>query len=183
MYESDLKPYPPGVNQIELKRSWYELFVDEYGRVTIKTLEGEVVMSSLTYYSSYEGVNNDWGLDNISVKLSSDSTISIMGEGPMGVLVKILLTAHNNIPNIDVNIKTHYSKNTIVRREALVATFDVKVSEVYRKNRQVDVESFDSEYWLQRQGVRFGSGYRSALIYHTPFVSSLQLDTKKICFL
>jgi hypothetical protein len=101
----------------------------------------------------------------------------------MGVLVKILLTAHNNIPNIDVNIKTHYSKNTIVRREALVATFDVKVSEVYRKNRQVDVESFDSEYWLQRQGVRFGSGYRSALIYHTPFVSSLQLDTKKICFL
>ena len=179
IHESDLEPYASGVNQIELKRSWYELFVDEYGRVTIKTIEGEVIMSNLTYYSAYEGVNDDWGLDNISLKLTSDSIISIMGEGPLDVLVRILLTIHNDIPKIDVNIKTLYSKNTIVRREALVAAFDVKVSEVYRKNRQVDVESFDSEYWLQRQGVRFGSGYRSALIYHTPFVSSLQLDTKR----
>jgi hypothetical protein len=179
MHESDFVPHPSGVNQIKLKRPWYELFVDEYGKVTIKTLEGKVIMSSLTYYSAYEGANYDWGLGNISVKLASDSTISIMGEGPLGVLVKILLTVHNDIPKIDVNIKTLYSKNMIVRREALVAGFDVKVSEVYRKNRQVDVESFDSEYWLQRQGVRFGSGYRSALIYHTPFVSSLQLDTKR----
>ncbi|MBE9510641.1 MAG: hypothetical protein IMY71_07175 [Bacteroidetes bacterium] len=179
MRESDLVPQPSGVNQIELKRSWYELFVYEDGRVTIKTLKGEVILSSLTYYSSYEGVNDDWGLDNISVMLTSDSTISIIGEGPFDVLVRILLTAHNYIPKLDVNIKTIYSKNTIVRREALVAAFDVKTSEVYRKNRQVDVESFDSEYWLQQQGLRFGSGYRSALIYHTPFVSSLQLDTKR----
>ena len=179
MHESDLKPYPSGSNQIEIKRPWYELSVDEYGRATIKTPEGEVIMSNLTYYSAYEGVSDDWGLDNISVKLTNDSIISITGEGPLDVHVGISLTVHNDIPKIEVNIKTLYGKNTIVLREALVAAFDVNVSEIYRKNRQIDIQSFDSEYWLQRQGVRFGSGLRSALIYHTPFVSSLQLDTKR----
>jgi hypothetical protein len=179
IHESDLGQYPSGTKQIELNRSWYDLFVDGYGRVTVKTLKGEVIMSNLLYYSAYEGVKENWGLNNISVKLTSDSTVLIMGEAPLDVLVKILLTVHYNIPKIDVNIKTLYSKNTTVLREALVASFDVKTSEVYLKNRQVDVEPFDSEYWLQRQGVRFGVGNRSALIYHTPLLSSLQLDTKR----
>lgn len=179
IHVGDLKPFISDGNQIGLKRPWYELYADKYGRVTIKTPGGEVIMSNLTYYSAYEGVDDDWGLDDISVKLTSDSTISIGGKGPLDVHVRILLTVHNDIPKIDVNIKTQYSKNTTVWREALVAAFDVNVSEVYRKNRQVDVESFDSEYWLQRQGVRFGNGVRSALIYHTPLVSSLQLDSKK----
>jgi hypothetical protein len=175
----DLKPFTSDGNQIDLKSQWYDLLADKSGRVTIKTLGGEVILSNLTYYSAYDGVKDDWGLDNVSVKLSSDSTISIIGEGPLGTHIGISLTIHNDIPKIDVNIKTHYSKNTTVWREALVAAFEVNVSEVYRKNRQVDVQSFDSEYWLQKQGVRFGNGNRSALIYHTPFVSSLQLDSKR----
>ena len=97
MHESDMEIYASGVNQIELKRSLYKLFVDEYGRATIKTLEGEVILSNLTYYSAYEGVNDDWGLDNISVMLTSDSIILIIGEGPLDVLVRILLTIHNDI--------------------------------------------------------------------------------------
>jgi len=179
IHVSDLVHYPSGANQIKLLRAWYELFVDEDGRVTVKTIEGEVIMSNLMYYSAYLDGKDDWGLDNISVKLTSDSTISIIGEGSLDVLVKILLTAHNDIPKIDVNIKTLYSQNTIIMREALVAAFDVKVNEVYLKNSQIDVEPLVSEYWLQRQGVRFGCGDRSALIYHTPHVSSLQLDTKR----
>jgi hypothetical protein len=179
IYPNDLKLHPDSINQIELKNSKYILLVEANGRVIVKTIEGENIMSSLTYYASYEGTNEKWGLDKTSAKLTSDSTISISGEGPMGVLVSLLLTVPKDKPKLDVNIKTLYSINTVVRRESLVAGFDVSVSEIYKKNRQVDVESFDSEYWLQRQGVRFGSGYKSALIYHTPFVSSLQLDTKR----
>jgi hypothetical protein len=162
IHDGDLKPYTSDVNEVGLKSSWYKLSANKYGRVTIKTLGGEGIMSDLAYYSAYEGVKDNWGLVNVSVKLSSDSTISIMGDGPLDTHVRILLTVHNNMSRIEVNIKTLYSKNTIVWREALIAAFDVNVSEVYRKNRQVDVQSFDSEYWLQRQGVRFGNGLRSA---------------------
>lgn len=175
----NLDQYQSGVNQTKLESPWYILLVDEDGGVTIKTLEGEVIISNLTYYAVCEGTNNNWGLDNVSVKLNCDSIISIQGEGPLAVLVNILLTVHKDLPKIDVDIKTRYNINTIVRREALVAEFDVPVSEVYRKNRQIDIKSFDSEYWLEREGVRFGRGSRSALIYHTPFVSSLQLDSEK----
>lgn len=176
----DLELYPAGLNHIELKNPWYILSVDEYGKVTVKTSEGEIIMSSLTYYSAYEGALEKWGLDDVSVKLDNDSTISILGEGRKGVLVNVLLTVRKNIPKVDVNIRTHYNVNVIVNREALIAKFDVPLSEVYLKNGKIDIKPhFDTEYWLQRQGVRFGAGSRSSLIYHTPHVSSLQLSSEK----
>lgn len=183
MHAIVLESYPSGINQIELESSWYKLLVDENGKVAVKTFEGEIIMSSLEYYSVYEGTNNNWGLKDVSVRLSNDSTISITGNGPMDVFVNVFLTVHKNLPKIDLYIKTHYNLSTIVLREALVAKFDVPLSEVYLKNRKIDVAPFDSEYWLQRQGVRFGHGDRSALVYHTPGVSSLQLNSeKKILF-
>ena len=163
----------------KLSNRWYILNVDENGRVMVETPEGEVIMSDLTYYAAYDGADENWGLDNISVKSVSDSTVSVFGAGALDVQVNVLLTVHKNAPKIDVNIRTHYNLSTVVRREALVAQFDVPVSEVYLKNRKTDVKTFNSEYWLQRQGVRFGTGSRSSLIYHTPHVSSLQVDTKK----
>jgi len=164
---------------IKLKCSWYELQVDEYGKIAIVTLKGDTIMSNLTYFSSYEGAADNWGLKKTSVKLSSDSTISIMGEGHMNVKVSILLSVHKDNPELEVAIRTHYGSNTTVYRETLVAAFDIPVSKVFKKNRQVDYKSFDPEYWLQQQGVQFGNGSRSALIYHTPYVSSLQLDAKR----
>jgi hypothetical protein len=163
----------------EIKSSKFIVSVNGDGVVCVKTTEGETIMSGLNYYSSNEGFGEKWGLDRVSADATSDSTILITGEGSSGSLVRIILTVPGNRPNLDVNINTRYSRNTIVRRESLVAGFDVSVSEIYMKNRQADTASFDSEYWLQREGVRFGRGKRSALIYHTPDVSSLQLDTKK----
>lgn len=178
IHSNDLKSYQKSINNIELKSSAYILSVNGNGDVVVKTLAGDTIMSGLTYYTSYEGIKEKWGIDNVSTKMTSDSTITISGEVPSGEKVSILLTVPGDKPDLDINIKAHYSVNTVVRRESLLARFNVSVSEVYRKNRQSDISSFDPEYWLQRQGVRFGNGDRSALIYHTPFVSSLQLNTK-----
>jgi hypothetical protein len=167
------------INKFELKNQWYILIVDEYGKVVVKTIDGEIIMSGLTYYSDYEGARNNWGLENISVRQDNDSTISITGYGPLGVLVNESLIIHNDIPKIDFKIGTRYNSDIIVFREALVAKFDVPLSEVYLKNRKIDFGPFDSEYWLQRQGVRFGSGSKSSLIYNTQHVSSLQLNSEK----
>lgn len=179
IHSNNIRPFKNDSNQIVLKSSGYILLVDEKGDLSIRTIQGDVIMSSLTYYASYEGTNDTWGLDSTAVKLISDTTISIMGKTHLGVLVSILLTAHKNEPKIDIHTTTRYKMNTVVRREALIAGFDVPVCEVYRKNRQVDTDNFDPEYWLQRQGVRFGKGDRSALVYHTPGISSLQFDSKR----
>jgi hypothetical protein len=166
------------LNEAELSGSGFTVLVDENGKVKVETVRGEVILSNLIYYSLHGVSSEKWGLDSINVHLISDSTISISGEGLSGSKVDIILTVSKTEPKLDINIKTFYPINTTVEREALVALFDIPVSEVYRKNRQVDTASFIPEYWLQRQGVRFGNANRSALIYDTPDVSSMQLDSK-----
>jgi hypothetical protein len=179
IHPDDLRQHQTALNQIRLKNSGYILLVGENGDINVKTNEGKPVMSDLIYYSSYEGTTERWGLDKVSVKLTSDSTIIVAGEGSLGVLVSILITVPKDKPKLDIDINTRYKLSTIVDREAVVAGFDVPVSQVYRKNRMIDSAHFEPVYWLDRQGVRFGSGPESALIYNTPFVSSLQLDTKR----
>jgi hypothetical protein len=148
------------------------------GEVYLKAADGEGIMSGLVYYSSYDGLSEKWGLDKTLVGKTSDSTISITGEGSSGSSVSINITVPANRARINVDITTRYNSKALVKRESLLATFDVAADQVYRKNIQCDTAAFDGEYWLHREGVRFGRGARSALIYHTPDISSLQLDAK-----
>jgi hypothetical protein len=175
----DLDSFSSGIKKTELKNPWFVLVTDEYGSLAVKTHEGEIIMSGLVYFSSCEGYTDNWGLKDISVEIGSDSTISISGKGDLDASVNESITIHSKIPRIDVRVRTRYKSNTIINREALVAKFDVPVTEIYLKNRRIDSGPFDTEYWLQHQGVRFGSGSRSSLIYNTPHVSSLQLNTDK----
>jgi len=146
------------------------------GEVYLRTTDGEGIMSGLIYYSSYDGLTEKWGLDQTSVGKTSDSTISISGEGSSGSSVSIMITVPANRARIDFDITTRYNSRALVNRESLLAAFDVSAGQIYRKNTQCDTAAFDGEYWLRREGVRFGKGDRSALIYHTPGISSLQLD-------
>ena len=85
---------------------------------------------------------------------------------------------------MDVNVRTQYNSALTVDREALIAKFEVPATEVYLKNREVDIKRLKQEYWLDKQGVQFGSGKKSSLIYHTPGISSLQLKSdKKLLFI
>lgn len=166
-------------NRIDLANQWYAIAVDQQGRIEVKSKEGKVIISALTYYAEFEGEKPSWGLQNPSSKLLNDSSIEINGTGPKNEKVKLVLICRSDLPKIDFQSKINYSKNTKVKRESLVASFAVPVSEVYRKNRTVDTSNFEEEYWLQKEGVRFGNKKNSALIYHTPAISSMQLQTNK----
>ncbi len=170
---------PSSLNQTEIDHAGYKLLVGKDGSICVNSIGGKPIMTNLTYYASYEGSSEKWGLDKVSVIATSDSTISIDGEGQSGTLVALLITMPKNRPRLDVNIKTHYSSNAVVDRESLVAGFSGPVSQVYTKNRGIDQEKMEPVYWLDRQGALFGSGSESALIYNTPLVSSLQLDSKR----
>lgn len=163
----------------ELGNIHYRLIVDINGNIMVRNVEGESILSDFLYYVFHDGAAEKIGLRNISVNQTSDTTIFITGRGLSDTDIEISLTVPATKPRLDVNVVTRYSKQTKVNREALVALFDVPVSEVYKKNRQTDTGPFKSEYWLDRQGVRFGHSDRSALVYHTPGISSIQLDSEK----
>jgi len=162
---------------IEIKSQNFKLLVDQNGKINIKTHTGELILSGLTFYSKYQGKKESYGLNNVRVQLLNDSTILINGTNGQNVTVNLSLITHKQSSKLDVLIKTVYNSTTLVEREAIVAVFDVPATEVYLKNRKVDRDNFEPEYWLNKEGVRFGSNERSALIYHTSDISSLQLKT------
>ena len=103
---NDLINHSKGSQKFELKSPWYILSAGENGGVTVKSINGELIMSSLTYYTSYDKSKEKWGLDKTSVKLTSDSTISIDGEGQPGAEIRILLTVPKAKPVLEVKVNT-----------------------------------------------------------------------------
>ncbi len=173
--ELDYVPY--GDNHIELRSNYFSLLANTEGNIKVATLEGEVIISGFKFYSLHENGNESIGIQNAVLEMANDHEISIKGDSQDGGQILINITTFSDRPKLDINIKTSYKKNTVVIREALIIKFDIPVSEVYKKNRKVDVSSFEEEYWLDKQGIKFGKGIRAATIYHTPSLSSLQLDT------
>ena len=164
--------------QIDLSNDFFKLLVDPEGNVTITTVKDETIISGLFYYALHENCNEKIGLENVIVRKVNNRTILINGSSENGEQIEIELSADDNIPKLEIHVNSRYQKNTVVIREALIAKFDVPVNEVYRKNRQVDEKSFEAEYWLDKQGIRFGKGERSATIYHTPLIASMQVDVE-----
>ena len=59
---------------------------------------------------------------------------------------------------IKISVTSTYKKDVQVIRDALIMKMTQPLKEVYRKNTVVDTSNFQSEYWLNKEGVRFGSG-------------------------
>ncbi len=91
--------------------------------------------------------------------------------------LELVLICNNYSHEIQFGIKEKYKKNQTVNRESIVIDYAQPLAEVYRNNRKLDTSYFQNEYWLDKQGVMIGGGQSSLFIYHTPNISSLQLDT------
>jgi len=77
---------------------------------------------------------------------------------------------------IKINVETTYKKDVQVIRQAMILKLAQPLQEVYRRNSILDTSFFQPEYWLNKEGARFGTGKNTLLIYHTPGISSLQLS-------
>ncbi len=166
-------------NNIYFNNQYYSISIDIYGRVIIKSISGQTIISNISYFSSLENEREKWGLENVKVQKLNDSSFNILGNGSENSIVNILFNTHSQSSRLDIKINTLYKSKSLVNRESLVIDFGVPLSKVFLKNRKIDSSNFESEYWLQQEGVRFGTNESSALIYHTPEVSSLQLKTEK----
>ncbi|PZE20072.1 hypothetical protein [Paenibacillus xerothermodurans] len=104
--------------------------------------------------------------------------VEMVGTTPYAKII-FHYTFSRKCPEIEMHITTRYKDNVKVFNESLLYNFAVAPSAVYRKNRKLDSLQLQKEYWLDKQGCKFGKDRRSALIYHTPGVSSLQLKTRE----
>ncbi len=159
-----------------LCNQWYKLKVSNSGSVQVENMSGEIILADLIYYYDYDDDQNGNFLQNISINIYNDSVITIRGLADKDVAVSISLTVCQSRPKMNVEVKTSYIGCKTVFRESLVAFFNSRVSEVYLKNSKIDRSPLAREYWVDKQGVRFGDGNVSALIYHTPDVSSIQVQ-------
>jgi len=159
-----------------LNNQWYKLRVSNSGSVQVENMNGEIILAELIYYYEYDDEQNGNFLQNTSVIICNDSVVTIRGWADNDVDVSISLTVCQSRPKMNVEVNTSYKSHKTVYRESLVALFKSRVSEVYLKNSEIDRRPLAKEYWVDKHGVKFGEGDISALIYHTPDVSSVQVQ-------
>ncbi len=165
-----------GKDEIIVNGPFFTIVADQKGAVRIYDLSDTMIVSNMLYYASPDLIDEKYGLENCSLTQVNDSALLITGSGLNGAEVLIRLIVSQRNPCLKFKIETTYRAETEVAREALLVSFDIPVEEVYKRNGTIDIQQFANEYWLNRQGVRFGNKERQALIYHTPGISSLQLD-------
>lgn len=114
----------------------------------------------------------------ISTESNFNGRTSLIINGTTTVAsVEIKLICNNSSPEINIEVNTSYSEPVSIFYERIELISAQPVSEIYEKNRQRGQPVVGSDYWLDRQGVKFGSESACATIYHTPKVSSLELAT------
>lgn len=91
---------------------------------------------------------------------------------------QLILYCFNNSQELKFEVEEKYKSRQEISREAIIFDIELNISEIYRANRMSATKKFDNEYWLDKQGVKFGSGNNSLLIYNQSEVSSLQLDNE-----
>ncbi len=102
----------------------------------------------------------------------------------------ILLTSENKYLQLRLNFQltdhlreircaltTRFIRPVSVDRLSLVIPFIDNIEHVYRKNALQDDSDFQSEYYLDKQGLAFGKANRALTFYHLDGVSSAQLSS------
>ena len=112
-----------------------------------------------------------------SVKINNGKILNFKSSSSHSKL-KLEMKCIDNSNEIQFVVEEKYKEKQTVSRESLVFAYSPVIEEVYRNNRTLDTNNFQNEYWLDKQGIKIGNGPNSLIIYHTPDISSLQLDTE-----
>ncbi len=93
----------------------------------------------------------------------------------------ITLTINENSPKIDFKVKTLYKNNNIkVFRESIIFEFNSEPEYIFHKNKKRKTKPFThSGYWINKEGVQFGSGENAAFSYHNPLISSMLVKVEE----
>ena len=171
--------------QLLFENYYYSIYYDEYHRqIIIYGRNGEQIINNIFYLvelNEFEKDNSKY--DNFSLK-------KVKAKNGKTVLSFTLNTEFNRLnmnlqclkesSKIDFFVEEIFSKDIDIARSTLVIDGAQNPSEIYRFNRQSHTKNFQSEYWLDKQGIKLGDADSSLIIYHDKEISSLQFDKEKL---
>ncbi|NTW31917.1 MAG: hypothetical protein HGB12_04725 [Bacteroidetes bacterium] len=153
-------------------------------QILIKNRIGAPIISSLILFAKYKNLYDNKSdsffvkkIKKIKIKKKSNE-LKFIFEHQIGATT-IVFRFSDSSPNIELITNTIFDKDIELFRESLVLQFEDSVDEIYRNNRKVDTSDFQAEYWLDKEGLKFGKGNSATYIYHCPKISSLQLNTDR----
>ncbi len=160
--------------------NWFNVFIDE-SNIVFTGKKGDTIIDNISYYSNK--TFNDAGYKELSTwkfiksKSSSNGKRLIFKCKTKRSLLVMTIICDYNSPTVEFFIDEKYRSRQEVYRESVVVNYHNDINHIFRNNRTVDSDNILSEYWLDQQGLQVGNGANSMIIYHTPFVSSQQLNT------
>ena len=164
------------------KNAYYQIKQNtENSSIFISDMNDSLLTQQIVYHLEYKKnkaskESNTLNLTNFKCKKSNDTSIEFSASAKE-ISVDLILQ-FSATTQLNFLIKSIYSDVVIVR-EAVVIEMADEVSEVYRNNRKVDLNEFQNEYWLDKEGVKFGSNKRATYFYHNSAISSVQLNRVK----
>ncbi|MCF6342620.1 MAG: hypothetical protein L3J31_07435 [Bacteroidales bacterium] len=156
--------------------SYYTVYYQKKDKtVRIAGNDGNPIIKNIWYFSERlrgkKRKKKQSALRFIAVDtLGNKTELYFVGKG-----VELKLSCEIYRPLIQIEVVSNYKRNQEFTRQSLLMKSGQAVEEVYRKNRKTDVKNFQDEYWLDKEGVRFGNKESSWIVYHNPNISSLQL--------
>ncbi len=162
--------------------NYYSISLSLSNSILLKSNNGDYILNNISYLSDKNINDKNYKTQSnwkyLGQKKSTSGTVLKFSTKTKGGKTKLDIFCDNYNGVIKLNIEEKYQRKQEVSRNSIVFEYAQSLSEVYRKNRKTDNEFFQDEYWLDKQGVKIGSGQSSFYIYHTPEISSMQLDSK-----
>lgn len=171
-------------DKLLFSNSFYSIYYSHRTKsISLYGISGDVLINNIWYYDDREiGELKNAGFSFFSfdkMKKKSGKTKLHFSSVRKNLFLQLVLEVNDESPEIWFTIKEKFRNKQSVSRESIVIQSNSKLSEVYRANRKSHKDSFQSEYWLGKQGVKFGVSSDSWLIYHQARISSMQLNTEK----
>ncbi|MFA5417091.1 MAG: hypothetical protein WC341_01405 [Bacteroidales bacterium] len=176
------KPVNTQNNVVLFSNQYYQVLYDQHNReLSFWNQEGQQLIESVRSFSDVtvrkKQFENLAHLQFLQKKVNALETELYFKVNSRTSRIECVFRCRQNNPEIQVEVNEKYKRRQEVRRESLILTSEQPVSMVFRANRKADTADFQTEYWLDKQGVQFGSKGNGWTVYHVPLVSSLQLKT------
>lgn len=142
---------------------------------------GKALTQQITFLLEYKKSRKDsvssLAFQQFELLKQEKNAIELMAKNKL-IAVHLKIEADSS-SKLNFSATREYLQQIFIVREAVVIEASDKISEVYRSNRQSDTHNFQDEYWLDKEGAKFGEKERSIYFYHNEKISSTQLNTLK----
>jgi hypothetical protein len=150
-------------------------------RIQIHDADGQKLVDEIVLFSNRKSKKHHYEsaeqLEFVKKKSLPDATQLIFRLKTRLSKMEVILVCYNKQPEMEVEIEETYRKKQQVFRESFVFNSPQPLAKVFRANRKMDTTDFKSEYWLDQQGIQYGTNASGWWMYHQPKISSLQLNT------